>query len=463
LYFGTVAIPNAGLVGNYAYALDASTGTVIWANPLPNGGAWYGPTVNANRVIVEMANKEGQSGGIIAFRASDGTTLWTDNLPQGVWSPASFDPTGTHMYQEIGNPCFTQPTPKPGDGCSGSFLDIDPTTGSIRWKYQVPDFSGDDDCATAPAYDNGMIFGGCKNGIEYALNALTGSVVWQFNTGLSGDLGIFSSAAVANGVVYFGAGDKKIHALRETDGTQLWSYTTAGLDFGSPIVANGVIYEDSLAGTLYALHTDGTVLTTVALGGPAVSSPAITNGVLYQTVKTGFADAVSLPAPSLDHLVLSPASSTVGAGTAQPYTATAFDRYGNSLGDVTAATTFSISPDGTCTGAVCTATVAGTHTVTATDGTATGTATLTVNAGPLDHLVVSPGSATISAGGSQTYVAEGFDQYNNDLGDMTAASTFTISPDGTCTGAVCTATVAGAHTVTGTDGTATGTATLTVS
>jgi hypothetical protein len=87
---------------------------------------------------------------------------------------------------------------------------------------------------------------------------------------------------------------------------------------------------------------------------------------------------------------------------------------------------------------------------------------LTVNAGALDHLVLSPPTATISAGGGQVYRAEGFDQYNNDLGNVTSSTSFGIAPDGSCTGATCTAAVAGAHTVTGTDGGKIGTATLTV-
>ena len=464
LYFGTANVPNEGIVGNYVYALDASTGTLIWANPLPNGGAWYAPTVNAGRVIVPMANKEGQSGGIVAYSATDGTMLWNDNLAEGVWSPASFDPTGTHMYQATGNPCTSVSNPSPADGCSGSVLDIDPSTGSIRWSYRVPDFSGDDDCATAPAYDNGMVFVGCKNGIEYAFNATTGAIVWQYNTGLSGDSGIFSSAAVANGVVYFGAGDSNLHALSESNGTQLWAYPTRGAVYGSPIVANGAVYDASVGGTLYALNLSGALLASVALGGPTLASPSMANGVLYQTVKTGFVDAFAVAAHgTLDHLVLSPSTATVASGVAQTYTATGFDQYGNSLGDVTASTTFSIGPDGSCTAASCSATTTGPHTVTGTDGTASGTATLDVTAtGPLDHLVLSPSTASVAAGMSQTYTATGFDHSGNSLGDVTSSTTFSIGPDGSCAGASCSATTAGPHTVTGTDGTASGTAALTV-
>src|SRR5204863_233367 len=124
---------------------------------------------------------------------------------------------------------------------------------------------------------------------------------------------------------------------------------------------------------------------------------------------------------------------------------------------------FSISPNGSCTGASCTASVAGAHTVTGTYSGKTATASLTVNAGALDHITIAPASATITAGGSQAYTAAAFDPHNNSLGDVTSSTTFGISPDGSCTGASCTATVTGAHTVTGTFSGKSATASLTVS
>ncbi len=83
------------------------------------------------------------------------------------------------------------------------------------------------------------------------------------------------------------------------------------------------------------------------------------------------------PGP-LHHISISPVSATVGAGAAQAYTAAGLDLFDHSTGDVTADTIFSISPDGSCTGATCTASVAGTHTVTGTYASTTATATLEV-------------------------------------------------------------------------------------
>ena len=87
---------------------------------------------------------------------------------------------------------------------------------------------------------------------------------------------------------------------------------------------------------------------------------------------------------------------------------------------------------------------------------------VTVEAGALAEVRISPQTATIASGGSQDYTAEGFDGSGNSLGDVTGDTTFTIEPDGSCTGASCTASAAGDHTVTGTNGAFSDTATLTV-
>jgi hypothetical protein len=212
---------------------------------------------------------------------------------------------------------------------------------------------------------------------------------------------------------------------------------------------------DVTAATTFTIAPDGSC-TAASCTASTTGSHTVTG---TDAGKTGTA-TLQVSSGTLDHIVISPASATISAGGAQTYTAKGFDSKGNLIGDVTSSTTFTILPDGSCSGATCTATVAGSHTVTGSDAGKTSSATLTVKAGPLDHLALSPASATISAGGSQTYTAQARDQYNNSLGDITSGTTFTIAPDGSCTAASCTATIAGAHTVTGSSVGATGTATL---
>jgi hypothetical protein len=172
----------------------------------------------------------------------------------------------------------------------------------------------------------------------------------------------------------------------------------------------------------------------------------------------GLTDTASLTvnADVLHHIVVSPGAATIAAGNSQPYTAEAFDRFDNTRGAVTSSTTFSITlgAGGSWAANVYTSQTAGTWTVTGTYSTAPpDTATLTVNAGPLHHIVISPDGATIIAGNSQAYSAQSFDQFNNPIADVTASTEFTI--DGLAGGSwpttnVYTSEVAGTWTVTGT-------------
>jgi hypothetical protein len=171
---------------------------------------------------------------------------------------------------------------------------------------------------------------------------------------------------------------------------------------------------------------------------------------------------LAVTAGQLDAVLLSPATASIQAGGSQAYSAEGRDQYGNSLGDVTGSTVFSIAPNGSCASASCGATTAGAHTVTGSFAGKTATAALTVTVGPLDAIVLSPASASIAAGGSQAYSAEGRDQYGNSLGDLTASTTFSIAPSGSCSGSICTALSGGSHTVTGANQGKTATATLTV-
>jgi Big-like domain-containing protein len=80
--------------------------------------------------------------------------------------------------------------------------------------------------------------------------------------------------------------------------------------------------------------------------------------------------------------------------------------------------------------------------------------------GAADHLVLTPTRATLTLGESQRYTAEARDPNNNDLGDITAGTSFSISPDGTCLGSVCSAASAGPHVVTASRQGMTGTTTM---
>jgi len=138
--------------------------------------------------------------------------------------------------------------------------------------------------------------------------------------------------------------------------------------------------------------------------------------------------SLSVTASAAHHIVVSPLTATISAGSSQTYTAEAFDQFNNSRGDVTTSTIFSIDPPagGTWASNVYTSQYAGTWTVTGDYTGMFGTASLTVAAGSATSVIIAPAASTISAGSTQAYIAEAFDQFNNSLGDVSSATSFSI-------------------------------------
>jgi hypothetical protein len=191
---------------------------------------------------------------------------------------------------------------------------------------------------------------------------------------------------------------------------------------------------------------------------------------IYDVVAVG--PSAAPPAP-VAALIVSPAAADTPLGTSHSITAIATSAGGTPVAD--ASVTFQVT---TGPGAGTSATLAtdadgeatfiyagtslGTDSIAASAGTVTASpAENTWITGALGRLAITPPDATLVVGASQDYTVEAFDAFSNSLGDVTASTTFAIAPDGTCTLAACTATAAGAHTVTATYGGQTAQATLT--
>ena len=140
--------------GNY-WALDPSTGAVVWVTRAGPGGTagglQWGSAVDGQRVYTANAN----SGGV----------EWSPGVSDGVWSG------------------------------------LDASTGEILWQTAPPQGGSTSGPVTTA---NGVVFG-CSldpQGHMYALDAATGHVLWSFASGGS----CLSGAAISNGTLYWGSG-----------------------------------------------------------------------------------------------------------------------------------------------------------------------------------------------------------------------------------------------------------------
>ncbi|MDQ6523243.1 hypothetical protein RB608_06510 [Nocardioides sp. LHD-245] len=263
-------------------------------------------------------------------------------------------------------------------------------------------------------------------------------------TGRFGELTATSTLVVVPGALAI-SGIAPGNALIRAGGTQ--TFTPGVMDqYGNLAQPSGLPFGMELAASNGASCT-GTVCGSTKAGVYVIRIASV-NGVEAGAGGPFFGFLTVIPAEA-DHLTLDPFTARVPAGTAVELTATAYDEYDNAIGDVTEETTFTTGPGASCETSRCSSTVAGSYPITGTHDGMTGTAQLTVVPGPVDRVVVSPGTASIRTGETQAFTTAGFDAYDNAVGDLTDDTTFTVSEPGACTANACGSTQAGELTVTG--------------
>lgn len=142
-------------------------------------------------------------------------------------------------------------------------------------------------------------------------------------------------------------------------------------------------------------------------------------------------------------------STTVGMAFANPLVAKVQDAFNNPVGGASVVfaapasggsgtfvggSTVTTDTNGLAGASFAANTAAGSYAVTASVSGVTMPASFSLMnlPGMTTTLAINPPTATIIAGDSENYTAEGLDQYNNVTGDLTASTKFTISPDGSC-------------------------------
>ena len=132
-------------------------------------------------------------------------------------------------------------------------------------------------------------------------------------------------------------------------------------------------------------------------GGGSSYAPGGTTGIATSAGDGSVTISYAPPGPAVG-LVLSPATATIPLGGSQTYAAATIDAGGATLADVTSATSFLASGGGSCAGAVCTPTGAGSYQVTGMDGSLSGSADLTESQGSAGvSLSASPASGATTA------------------------------------------------------------------
>lgn len=224
------------IVHLYGLAEQPGAPTVVWQqNDLATDKIVAPPLIVENRVYIGTAD-----GRLLALDRSSGAALWAVpfNAGNAIWGKPAFA-DGIVYVATVGGRVHAV------EAETGQEIDRWQTSGAI---------------ADSPVVTDDYIYVGSFDGQIHALNRFEyGSEAWNFPA----TDWIWGAPAVADGVVYFGDLNGNFFAVDALSGTQLWQRQLTGSIQTRPVVENGVIYivsqgnVDVGRGQITAFSSDG--------------------------------------------------------------------------------------------------------------------------------------------------------------------------------------------------------------
>jgi len=262
-----------------AAAFDARTGRELWRQKICDTRRYddtYASPVVANGVVLlgisMIADEPTDRGREIGLDARTGAVLWT-NFPQryrgtgaGITTTPAVDLENGIGYIGTGNPTPMDDPPAGPDPGSDSVIAFDIKTGKVRWVYgpvNPHDAFDLDFFASVNRFQIGsgsarrwIVGEASKNGTYYALDALTGKLVWRDEMQPRDSWPLpMGTPAVGFGAIFVPIYVKDesgwLVALRATDGAKLWQHSTPGM-YEAPVIWGRVLFVTEASGWLDA-------------------------------------------------------------------------------------------------------------------------------------------------------------------------------------------------------------------
>ncbi len=167
---------------------------------------------------------------------------------------------------------------------AGNLYALDGVTGDLLWEFST----GDKIWAT-PAVSGDMVYIGSFDKKLYALDAADGSKKWEFTT----EGAIIATPLVDNDTVYIGSLDRSLYALNAASGSLKWRFTGQNWFWAEPVISGGTIYAGCLDGNVYALDAaNGNKVAEFDLGSPVSSAPVIVGSSVIFASRKGVVYAI---------------------------------------------------------------------------------------------------------------------------------------------------------------------------
>ncbi len=243
---GTVYV---GSADDYLYAINATTGALVWKFKTGNSIVDSSPAVANNTVYIGSTDNS-----VYAVNATTGVQVWkfaTSNtvlsspaVAGGVVYVGSYDNSLYAINATSGAQVWKFAT-------HGNFYAVNAKTGLQAWK-----FAGTTGTLfeSSPAVSGGIVYVGSDAGFLYALNGHNGTLIWDI---VAATPAVTGSPTIANGLQYVSIGSNAYAVQQVVTPNVLWAGTTGGVITGTPTVANGVVYVASQDFNLYAYDLTG--------------------------------------------------------------------------------------------------------------------------------------------------------------------------------------------------------------
>ncbi len=265
-------------------ALNAQTGAQTWSVTTGNDGNALNGTVSTGGGFVYVgcsADLTSGEQGICAYSESSGTPVWSFFHNCSCVPPASV--TSPPVYSN-GTLYFGFSA---GGGAQGALTAVNAATGTQLWQVS---FTASQSLGSgAPVVGGGNVYVGCGTSV-CAFDQVTGTPIWQSSVG-----GPHPALTTMNGAVYattpFNGTNSTIVALNGTTGTPFWTFAylpkpgfTNRPNQPAAIFENDV-YVTGTNGVLYDMsRSRGNALWHFGLkstGAGAASAPSVAGNIVY--------------------------------------------------------------------------------------------------------------------------------------------------------------------------------------
>jgi eukaryotic-like serine/threonine-protein kinase len=279
------------------YAVDAASGRQLWKRRTG------GPVAATPAIAGEMLYVGSYDGKFYALDRRTGVPRW--KFTTG--GERRFEAKGLHGMQPknqtiadpfdvfLSSPVLAAGAVYFGSG-DGNVYALDAVSGTLKWKFQTGDV-----VHASPAYADGVVFFGSWDSYFYAIDAQTGKMRWRFHAGedpvIHNQVGFQSSPAVVNGVVYTGCRDSNLYAIDATTGKEKWHFSASGSwVISSPAVTQGKVIFGTSDSSLYLVLDAETGKPIVRQEGKAYvfSSPSVAGRLVFVGILNGTLEARDL-------------------------------------------------------------------------------------------------------------------------------------------------------------------------